>query len=154
VLWDNKVVLLDEPTAALGVAQTHEVLELVKRLRDEGQGVVIISHNLADVFEVADRITVLRLGRYVGTYDAKRVGREQLVGLMTGAVPGIADDDDIDPTAAPGTLGAIVVPTTAPAVTALAGDTPEPPTGPPPAVPPAAAPPPTGSTGSTEEDAR
>jgi D-xylose transport system ATP-binding protein len=102
VLWDNKVVLLDEPTAALGVAQTHEVLELVKRLREEGHGVVIISHNLADVFEVADRITVLRLGRYVGTYDAKKVSHEHLVALMTGAVPGIADDDDDDPTAAPG----------------------------------------------------
>ena len=103
VLWDNKVVLLDEPTAALGVAQTHEVLELVKRLREEGPGVVIISHNLADVFEVADRITVLRLGRYVGTYDAQKVGRECLVALMTGAVPGIAEDDDVDPTAATGT---------------------------------------------------
>jgi D-xylose transport system ATP-binding protein len=91
VLWDNKVVLLDEPTAALGVAQTKEVLDLVKRLRDEGHGVVIISHNLADVFEVADRITVLRLGRYVGTYDARSVGREQLVGLMTGAVAGAGE---------------------------------------------------------------
>ena len=80
----------------------------MKRLREEGQGVVIISHNLADVFEVADRITVLRLGRYVGTYDAKRVGREQLVALMTGAVPGIAEDDD--PTAAPGTPGAMGLP--------------------------------------------
>ncbi len=86
VLWDNKVVLLDEPTAALGVAQTREVLDLVRRLRDEGHGVVIISHNLADVFEVADRITVLRLGRYVGTFDRRSVGREQLVALMTGAV--------------------------------------------------------------------
>ncbi len=90
VLWENKVVLLDEPTAALGVAQTKEVLDLVKRLREEGHGVVIISHNLVDVFEVADRITVLRLGRYVGTYDARTVGREQLVALMTGAVPGEA----------------------------------------------------------------
>jgi D-xylose transport system ATP-binding protein len=88
VLWENKVVLLDEPTAALGVAQTKEVLDLVRRLRDEGRGVVIISHNLVDVFEVADRITVLRLGRYVGTYDARSVGREQLVALMTGAAPG------------------------------------------------------------------
>jgi len=95
VLWANKVVLLDEPTAALGVAQTREVLDLVKRLRDEGgHGVVIISHNLADVFEVADRITVLRLGRYVGTYEAGKVGREQLVGLMTGAVPGLAEHED------------------------------------------------------------
>ena len=94
VLWDSKVVLLDEPTAALGVAQTKEVLDLVKRLRDDGHGVVIISHNLADVFEVADRITVLRLGRYVGTYEAKKVKREQLVGLMTGAVPGLAEHED------------------------------------------------------------
>ncbi|MHB8459976.1 MAG: ATP-binding cassette domain-containing protein [Candidatus Limnocylindrales bacterium] len=88
VLWENRVVLLDEPTAALGVAQTKEVLDLVKRLREEGHAIVLISHNLADVFEVADRVTVLRLGRFVGTYDAKTVGREQLVGLMTGAVPG------------------------------------------------------------------
>jgi len=95
VLWENKVVLLDEPTAALGVAQTHEVLELVKRLREEGHGVVLISHNLGDVFEVADRIIVLRLGRYVGTYDAATVGREQLVALMTGAVPGESMEDDV-----------------------------------------------------------
>jgi D-xylose transport system ATP-binding protein len=88
VIGDNKVVLLDEPTAALGMAQTHEVLELIKRLRSQGMGVVLISHNLANVFEVADRITVLRLGRWVGTYDARATGREQLVGFMTGAVPG------------------------------------------------------------------
>jgi D-xylose transport system ATP-binding protein len=88
VMGDNKVVLLDEPTAALGVAQTHEVLELIKRLREQGLGVVLISHNLANVFEVADRITVLRLGRWVGTYDAKATSHEQLVGFMTGAVPG------------------------------------------------------------------
>ena len=86
VLWENRVVLLDEPTAALGVAQTKEVLDLVRRLREEGHGVVLISHNLEDVFAVADRIIVLRLGRYVGTYDAKTVGRERLVALMTGAI--------------------------------------------------------------------
>jgi D-xylose transport system ATP-binding protein len=90
VLWDSKVVLLDEPTAALGVAQTKEVLDLVKRLRDEGHGVVIISHNLVDVYEVADRIIVLRLGRYVGTYEAAKTDRELMVGLMTGAVAGAA----------------------------------------------------------------
>jgi D-xylose transport system ATP-binding protein len=90
VLGDNKVVLLDEPTAALGVAQTGEVLELIKRLRGQGLGVVLISHNLANVFEVADRITVLRLGRWVGTYDAKSVSNEQLVGFMTGAISGAA----------------------------------------------------------------
>jgi D-xylose transport system ATP-binding protein len=91
VIGNNKVVLLDEPTAALGVAQTHEVLELIKRLREQGLGVVLISHNLANVFEVADRITVLRLGRWVGTYDAKAVSHEQLVAFMTGAVPGTAE---------------------------------------------------------------
>jgi D-xylose transport system ATP-binding protein len=90
VLWDSKVVLLDEPTAALGVAQTKEVLDLVKRLRDEGHGVVIISHNLVDVYEVADRIIVLRLGRYVGAYEAAKTDRELMVGLMTGAVAGAA----------------------------------------------------------------
>lgn len=89
VMGDNRVVFLDEPTAALGVAQTKEVLELVKRLRDEDRGVVIISHNLADVFEVADRICVLRLGGRVGTYAASEVSREQLVGLMTGALRGL-----------------------------------------------------------------
>jgi D-xylose transport system ATP-binding protein len=94
VLGDNKVVLLDEPTAALGVAQTREVLELIKRLREQGIGVVLISHNLADVFDVADRITVLRLGRWVGTYDAKSVTREQLVGFMTGAIAGNATAAD------------------------------------------------------------
>jgi len=99
VLWDNKVVLLDEPTAALGVGQSHEVLELVRRLRDDGRGVVIISHNLEEVFAVADRITVLRLGRYVGTYDAKSVSHEQLVAYMTGAAPGAAPVPDA---AAPG----------------------------------------------------
>ncbi|MBC7973477.1 MAG: sugar ABC transporter ATP-binding protein [Myxococcales bacterium] len=91
VIGNNKVVLLDEPTAALGVAQTAEVLALIKRLREQGLGVVLISHNLANVFEVADRITVLRLGRWVGTYDAKAVSHEQLVAFMTGAVPGAGD---------------------------------------------------------------
>ncbi|HEU4726331.1 MAG TPA: ATP-binding cassette domain-containing protein [Kofleriaceae bacterium] len=90
VMGDNKVVILDEPTAALGMAQTHEVLELIKRLRAQGLGVVLISHNLANVYAVADRITVLRLGRWVGTYDAHATSREQLVAFMTGAVPGTA----------------------------------------------------------------
>ena len=69
LLGEPKVVLLDEPTAALGVAQTAPVLDLIKRLRERGLGVVVISHNLADVFEVADRIFVLRLGRPAGTFD-------------------------------------------------------------------------------------
>jgi D-xylose transport system ATP-binding protein len=91
VMGNNQVVLLDEPTAALGMAQTHEVLELIKRLRGQGLGVVLISHNLANVYAVADRITVLRLGRWVGTYDAAVTSREQLIAFMTGAVPGTAE---------------------------------------------------------------
>ena len=66
VMWNSKLVILDEPTAALGVAQTRQVLDLVKRLADKGLAVVLISHNLHDIFEVADRITVLRLGHNVG----------------------------------------------------------------------------------------
>jgi D-xylose transport system ATP-binding protein len=85
LLGEPKVVLLDEPTAALGVAQTATVLELVKRLRDRGLGVVVISHNLANVFEVADRIVVLRLGRLAGSFDAHEVSREDIVAAITGA---------------------------------------------------------------------
>src|SRR5690349_13686625 len=71
VMWNSRLVILDEPTAALGVAQTRQVLDLVRRLADRGLAVVLISHNLHDVFEVADRITVLRLGRNVGELVAK-----------------------------------------------------------------------------------
>jgi D-xylose transport system ATP-binding protein len=85
VMWKSKVVLLDEPTAALGVAQTRQVLDLIMRLREQGLGVVVISHNLADVFEVADRVIVLRLGRRVATFDVRNVNREQVVGAITGA---------------------------------------------------------------------
>src|SRR3989449_7702562 len=85
VLWNSKVVLLDEPTAALGVAQTRQVLDLIKRLRAQGLGVVVISHNLADVFEVCDRIVVLRLGRRAGNFDAHAASREQIVAAITGA---------------------------------------------------------------------
>ena len=72
VMWNNRVVFLDEPTAALGVAQTRQVLDLVKRLGEQGLAVVLVSHNLNDVFEVADRITVLRLGRDVGVYERQQ----------------------------------------------------------------------------------
>jgi D-xylose transport system ATP-binding protein len=85
LLGEPKVVLLDEPTAALGVAQTAQVLELIKRLRDRGLGVVVISHNLANVFEVADRIVVLRLGRLAGVFDAHEATREDIVAAITGA---------------------------------------------------------------------
>jgi D-xylose transport system ATP-binding protein len=85
VMWNAKVVLLDEPTAALGVAQTRQVLDLIRRLREQGLGVVVISHNLADVFEVCDRIVVLRLGRRVSSFDVKSATREQIVAAITGA---------------------------------------------------------------------
>ena len=84
LLGEPKVVILDEPTAALGVAQTHQVLELITRLRDRGLGVVVISHNLQNVFQVADRIVVLRLGRRVATFDKKSSSEEEVVGAITG----------------------------------------------------------------------
>jgi len=89
VMWNSKLVILDEPTAALGVAQTRQVLDLIKRLREQGLAVVLISHNLVDVFEVADRITVLRLGRNVGVYERTRTTQEEIVEAITfgGATP-------------------------------------------------------------------
>ena len=83
VMWNNRVVFLDEPTAALGVAQTRQVLDLVMRLREQGLAVVIVSHNLNDVFEVADRITVLRLGRNVGVYERAAVTQQDIVQAIT-----------------------------------------------------------------------
>jgi D-xylose transport system ATP-binding protein len=87
VMWNSRVVLLDEPTAALGVAQTRQVLELVKRLREQKLAVVLISHNLHDIFEVADRITVLRLGRNVGVFERDKVSQQDIVGAITAGVP-------------------------------------------------------------------
>ena len=83
VLWNSKLVLLDEPTAALGVAQTRQVLDLVRRLADRGLGVVLISHNMTDVLEVADRITALYLGRVAADVPAKDVNHSQIVELIT-----------------------------------------------------------------------
>jgi D-xylose transport system ATP-binding protein len=88
LLGEPKVVLLDEPTAALGVAQTAQVLELIRRLRERGLGIVMISHNLVDVFEVADRIVVLRLGRNVGSFEAETTTEEHVVSAITGAGAG------------------------------------------------------------------
>ncbi len=87
VLWNSRVVILDEPTAALGVAQTQQVLELVKRLAEQGLAVVLISHNLHDVFEVATRITVLRLGRNVGVYERATTSQQEIVSAITAGVP-------------------------------------------------------------------
>ena len=95
VQWNSRLVILDEPTAALGVAQTAQVLELVKRLADQGLAVVLISHNLHDIFEVATRITVLRLGRDVGVYEREATTQQEVVTAITAGiptkVPGIAE---------------------------------------------------------------
>ena len=85
LLGEPKIVILDEPTAALGVAQTAEVIALIKRLKERGYGVIVISHNLADIFEVADRIVVLRLGRNAGEFDAHSDSSEDVVAAITGA---------------------------------------------------------------------
>jgi D-xylose transport system ATP-binding protein len=83
VMWNSRVVILDEPTAALGVAQTRQVLDLVKRLGEKGLGVVLISHNLHDIFEVADTITVLRLGQNVAVFNTADVTQTQVVESIT-----------------------------------------------------------------------
>jgi D-xylose transport system ATP-binding protein len=83
VMWNSRVVILDEPTAALGVAQTRQVLDLVKRLGEQGLAVVLISHNLHDIFEVADTITVLRLGQNVAEYKRTEVTQTQVVEAIT-----------------------------------------------------------------------
>jgi D-xylose transport system ATP-binding protein len=87
VMWNSKLVILDEPTAALGVAQTEQVLELVRRLGQQGLGVILISHNLHDVFETADRITVLRLGRDIGIYERRQTTQQSIVEAITAGVP-------------------------------------------------------------------
>jgi D-xylose transport system ATP-binding protein len=86
VMWNSRLVILDEPTAALGVAQTEQVLELVRRLAEQGLAVVLISHNLHDIFAVADRITVLRLGRNVGVYDRRETTQQEVVHAITAGV--------------------------------------------------------------------
>src|SRR4051812_29534933 len=84
LLGEPKVVLLDEPTAALGVPQTRQVLALIKRLRERDLGVVVISHNLVDVFEIADRIFVLRLGHEAGDFKTSEASEDQIVSAITG----------------------------------------------------------------------
>lgn len=86
LVGEPKIVILDEPTAALGVAQTAEVLNLIERLRERGHGVVLVSHNMADVMAVADRVTVLRLGRNNGVYNVADITTETLLAAITGAM--------------------------------------------------------------------
>ena len=85
LLGDPQMILLDEPTAALGVAQTAEVLNLVERLRERGLAVLMVSHNMVDVKAVADRVAVLRLGRNNGIFDARTVSSEEIIAAITGA---------------------------------------------------------------------
>jgi D-xylose transport system ATP-binding protein len=108
VLWNSKLVILDEPTAALGVAQTAQVLELVRQLADQGLGVVLISHNMNDVFAVADRIATLFLGQSVAEVKATDVTYSQVVELITagrsgdiGLAPAAVGGASVDPTASP-----------------------------------------------------
>jgi D-xylose transport system ATP-binding protein len=88
LVGEPTLVLLDEPTAALGVAQTAQVLQLIRRLRERGLGVVVISHNLVDVFEVCDRIVVLRLGRNAGEFPVEGTTQDRVVSAITGSDQG------------------------------------------------------------------
>ena len=99
VMWNSRLVILDEPTAALGVAQTRQVLDLVKRLAEQGLGVVMISHNLHDIFEVADNITVLRLGQNVAEFKRTETTEQEVVQAITAGkltkVPGVVDEEAV-----------------------------------------------------------
>lgn len=86
ILRDPKLVLLDEPTAALGVEQSAQVLNLVRRLRDEGRSVIMVSHNMRDVLDVAERVIVLRLGQKVAEFDREGLDVDKLIAAITGAV--------------------------------------------------------------------
>jgi len=106
LLGEPRLVMLDEPTAALGVAQTAEVLNLIRRLRDRGLAVILISHNMADVMAVADRVVVLRLGRNNGEYRVADTTVEQIVAAITGAVNNMRPSDGIGPASAAATQDA------------------------------------------------
>ena len=96
VMWNSKAVILDEPTAALGVAQTRQVLDLVRRLAERGLGVIVISHNLHDLFEVADKFLVLRLGQSVGTFERDKTTQTEIVEAITaGTLSTVPGHDEI-----------------------------------------------------------
>jgi simple sugar transport system ATP-binding protein len=90
IAWGTRIVIMDEPTAALGVRESGMVLELIKEVRSQGIAVIMISHNLPEVFAVADRITVMRLGRTIATLNTAETTLESVVGMMTGAVAAVA----------------------------------------------------------------
>jgi D-xylose transport system ATP-binding protein len=110
VLWNSKVVILDEPTAALGVAQTEQVLKLVRRLADRGLAVVLISHNLNDVFAVADTISVMYLGQLAAQVRAKDVTSNQVVELITTSRSGSLGRQVTEPPATPATPATVTEP--------------------------------------------
>lgn len=91
VMWNSRIVLLDEPIAALSVEQTRQVKQLILRLRDQGLGIGVMTHNLADIFDVSDRIIVLRLGRRVATFNTHASNSEQVLAAITGAVFGAVE---------------------------------------------------------------
>lgn len=93
VLWGRKIVILDEPTAALGVRESGQVLDLITRLRDRGVGVIVVSHNMQQLMQVADRVTVMRLGRSIATRTIKDTSAQEIVGLITGAIPADAETE-------------------------------------------------------------
>jgi ABC-type sugar transport system ATPase subunit len=88
LLWGRRIVILDEPTAALGVRETAQVLEVIRSLREQDVSVIIVSHNMQQLMSVADRITVMRLGRSIATRTVKDIEVSEIVGLITGAIPG------------------------------------------------------------------
>jgi simple sugar transport system ATP-binding protein len=90
IAWGTRIVIMDEPTAALGVRESSMVLELIKEVRSQGLAVIMISHNLPEVFAVADRITVLRLGKTIATLETSETSLDAVVGMMTGAVAAAA----------------------------------------------------------------
>ena len=85
VIWNSKLVILDEPTAALGYSQAQQVLELIRHLRQQGLAVILVNHNLEEIFQVVDRVSVLRLGRNNGVFSIKNTTREQVLKAITGA---------------------------------------------------------------------
>lgn len=97
VLWGRRIVILDEPTAALGVRESDQVLEVISRLRDHGVSVIVVTHNMQHLVRVADRVTVMRLGRTVATRAVKDTTVEEVVGLITGAIgPDVSPLDDAE----------------------------------------------------------
>jgi ABC-type sugar transport system ATPase subunit len=88
LLWGRRIVILDEPTAALGVRETGQVLDVIRELRKQDVSVIIVSHNMQQLMSVADRITVMRLGRSIATRTVKDTQVSEIVGLITGAIPG------------------------------------------------------------------